>query len=167
MKEPEIVVLSGENRFDQWKNFLFKDKTGKEYKIGAKRNNKDQIANLVAANANRAVKLIWDVYFREGTEYDIIGSIELVEDGLPEPEKPKPQPIPQIDTPPSKSRDDLIRENMEWKDQQINEKFWYGQLGESLRSGLIDRSTPAGKLLEKFYKAEMQSALHFKIEKGE
>jgi len=156
MKEPEIVVLSGENRFDQWKNFLFKDKTGKEYKIGAKRNNKDQIANLVAANANRAVKLIWDVYFREGTEYDIIGSIELVEDGLPEPEKPKPQPIPQIDTPPSKSREDAIREGM-----------WFKELGESLRSGLIDRSTPAGKLLEKFYKAEMQSALHFKIEKGE
>jgi len=156
MKEPEIVVLSGENRFDQWKNFFFKDKTGKEYKIGAKRNNKDQIANLVAANANRAVKLIWDVYFREGTEYDIIGSIELVEDGLPEPEKPKPQPIPQIDTPPSKSREDAIREGM-----------WFKELGESLRSGLIDRSTPAGKLLEIFYKAEMQSALHFKIEKGE
>ena len=156
MKEPEIVVLSGENRFDQWKSFFFKDKTGKEYKIGAKRNNKDQIANLVAANANRAVKLIWDVYFREGTEYDIIGSIELVEDGLPEPEKPKPQPIPQIDTPPSKSREDAIREGM-----------WFKELGESLRSGLIDRSTPAGKLLEIFYKAEMQSALHFKIEKGE
>ena len=156
MKEPEIVVLSGENRFDQWKNFFFKDKTGKEYKIGAKRNNKDQIANLVAANANRAVKLIWDVYFREGTEYDIIGSIELVEDGLPEPEKPKPQPIPQIDTPPSKSREDAIREGM-----------WFKELGESLRSGLIDRSTPAGKLLEIFYKTEMRSALHFKIEKGE
>ena len=156
MKEPEIVVLSGENRFDQWKSFFFKDKTGKEYKIGAKRNNKDQIANLVAANANRAVKLIWDVYFREGTEYDIIGSIELVEDGLPEPEKPKPQPIPQIDTPPSKSREDAIREGM-----------WFKELGESLRSGLIDRSTPAGKLLEIFYKTEMRSALHFKIEKGE
>jgi len=47
------------------------------------------------------------------------------------------------------------------------QELWWHELGESLRSGLIDRSTPAGKLLEKFYKAEMQSALHFKIEKGE
>jgi len=115
MKEPEIVVLSGENRFDQWKNFLFKDKTGREYKIGAKRNDKDQIVNLVAANANRAVRLIWDVYFREGTEYDIIKSIDPVEGALPEPVKTETQPIPQIDTPPSKSREDAIREGMWFK----------------------------------------------------
>ena len=46
-------------------------------------------------------------------------------------------------------------------------ELWWRELGESLRSGLIDRNTPAGKLLERFYKAEMQSVLGFKIEKKE
>lgn len=62
---------------------------------------------------------------------------------------------------------DSIRENMEWKDKQINEKFWWNQLGESLRTGLIDREKPAGKSLEKFYKAKMQSELGFTVEKKE
>ena len=163
MKEPEIVVLSGEGRFDQYSNFLFKDLAGAEHKIGAKRENQSELVALINNNPGRGVKLTYNEYMNRSF---IVGA-ELVEGALPEPVKTETQPIPQVDTPPSKSRDDLIRENMEWKDQQINEKFWYGQLGESLRSGLIDRSTPAGKLLEKFYKAEMQSALHFKIEKGE
>ncbi len=157
MKEPEIVVLSGENRLDQYGNFFFKDKTGKEHKIGAKRTDKEGIFSLVAANPNRGVKLIWGVYVREGTEYDIIKAIELVEDGLPEPVPVSSVPIPQIDT-PSKTdpRGEAIREGLWWK-----------ELGECLRSGLIDRATPAGKLLERFYKAEMQSVLGFKIEKKE
>ena len=152
MKEPEIVVLSGEGRFDQWKNFCFKDKTGKEHKIGAKRENQNELVALINNNPGRGVKLTYNEYMNKSF---IVGA-ELVEGALPEPVKTETQPIPQIDTPPSKSREDAIREGM-----------WFKELGESLRSGLIDRSTPAGKLLEIFYKTEMQSALHFKIEKGE
>ena len=152
MKEPEIVVLSGDNRQDQYGNFLFKDLAGAEHKIGAKRENQSELVALINNNPGRGVKLTYNEYMNRSF---IVGA-ELVEGALPEPVKTETQPIPQIDTPPSKSREDAIREGM-----------WFKELGESLRSGLIDRSTPAGKLLEKFYKAEMQSALHFKIEKGE
>ena len=152
MKEPEIVVLSGDNRQDQYGNFLFKDLAGAEHKIGAKRENQGELVALINNNPGRGVKLTYNEYMNRSF---IVGA-ELVEGALPEPVKTETQPIPQIDTPPSKSREDAIREGM-----------WFKELGESLRSGLIDRSTPAGKLLEKFYKAEMQSALHFKIEKGE
>jgi len=150
MKEPEIVVLSGEGRFDQYSNFLFKDLAGAEHKIGEKRENQNELVALINNNPGRGVKLTYNEYMNRSF---IVGA-ELVEGALPEPVKTETQPIPQIDTPPSKSREDAIRECMWWK-----------EMGESLRSGLIDRSTPAGKLLEKFYKAEMQSALHFKIEK--
>jgi len=152
MKEPEIVVLSGDNRQDQYGNFLFKDLAGAEHKIGAKRENQKELVDLINFSPGRGVKLTYNEYMNRSF---IVGA-ELVEGALPEPVKTETQPIPQIDTPPPKSREDAIREGM-----------WFKELGESLRSGLIDRSTPAGKLLEKFYKAEMQSALHFKIEKGE
>ncbi len=116
MKEPEIVVLSGENRLDQYGNFFFKDKAGKEHKIGEKRKDKDQIAALVAANPNRGVKLIWGVYAREGKEYDIIKSIELVEEGLPEP-----VPVTRYPPsgPPSKSREDGMREGLQSKNRSF------------------------------------------------
>ena len=134
MKEPEIVVLSGENRLDQYGNFFFKDKTGKEYKIGAKRKDKDQIASFVAANANRGVTLIWDVYTRDGTKYDIIKNMEPVESGLPEPvpatSVSHPE-VPKIDPPPSKSREDGMREGM-----------WYKELGSRISDGSIERDFP-------------------------
>ena len=147
MKEPEIVVLSGENRYDQYGNFFFKDKAGKEHKIGANRKDKDQIAALIAANPNKGVKLTYGEY----KSFPFIEHIELVEGELPEPVTRYPP-----SGPPSKSREDGIREGM-----------WFKELGECLRSGLIDRETPAGKLLERFYKAEMQSVLGFKFEKKE
>jgi len=81
MKESEIVVLSGENRLDQYNNFFFKDKTGKEHKIGEKRKDKDQIAALVAAYAGRGVKLIYGEY----KGFPFIEHIELVEGELPAP----------------------------------------------------------------------------------
>jgi len=154
MKAPEIVVLSGENRLDQYGNFLFKDMAGAEHKIGANRKDKAKIESIVVAHRGRAVTLVWGEYNNK----DYIKEVNLVEDVLPESVPASSEPslyVPQIDTPPSKSREDAIREGMWWK-----------ELGECLRSGLIDRATPAGKLLERFYKAEMQSVLGFKIEKG-
>ena len=115
MKEPEIVVLSGENRLDQYGNFFFKDKAGNEHKIGVKRKEKTELMALVVANLGKAVKLLWEDYTRDGITYPFIKGIELVEGALLEPVKTETQPIPQIDTPPSKSREDAIREGMWFK----------------------------------------------------
>ena len=60
-----------------------------------------------------------------------------------------------------------IRENMEWKDHQIEQKFWWGQLGECLRTKEIDKATPQGKLLRAAYYAQMFQVLNLKIKKEE
>ena len=131
MKAPEIVVLSGENRYDQYNNFFFKDKTGKEHKIGAKRTDKEEIASLVAFNPDRGVKLIWGVYVRDNKEYDIIKDIELVGSQLPDPVPVSSVPeVPRIDT-PSKSREDGMREGL-----------WWNNLGNRIGDGSIERDFP-------------------------
>ena len=60
-----------------------------------------------------------------------------------------------------------IRENMEWKDKQIEQKFWWGQLGECLRTKEIDKTTPHGKLLRAAYYAQMFQVLNLKVKKEE
>lgn len=72
--------------------------------------------------------------------------------------------LEEVKTEP-KSVEDNIRKNMEWKDKQIEQKFWWGQLGECLRTGEIDKATPQGKLLRIAYYAEMLQVLNLKIEK--
>ena len=155
MKEPEIVVLSGENRFDQWGNFLFKDKGGREHKIGAKRNDKDQLAVLVNDNPNKGIRLTWDVYERDGTQYDIIKGIEVIEGELPV--YVPPQEVPRIDTP--KSREDGMREGL-----------WWNNLGNRIGDGSLDRDFPksAVEIKSQYYKEMSEvTGVDFKIEKKE
>ena len=69
------VVISGENRYDDFGNFFFKDKGGTEHKIGTKRKNFDELVNLVVENPDRAVKLTFDSF----KKIDYIVGIELLE----------------------------------------------------------------------------------------
>ena len=141
------VVISSENRYDDYGNFFFKDKGGKEHKIGTKRENFDELVNLVAENPDRAVKFTFDEY--KGRSY-IVG-IELLEiqvDKEKITEQQKVKQAPQAKPAPS------IRENMEWKDKQIDLKFWYGQLGNRIGDESIDRDFPnmAVKIKGQYYK---------------
>ena len=74
------IVLSGENRYDQYGNFWFKDKAGEEHKVGAKNRKKDELVRVVVGSPNCAVKLIFDtVKGKDGKDYDYISGIELLE----------------------------------------------------------------------------------------
>ena len=137
MKQPEIVVLSGETRYDQWENFLFKDNAGKEHKIGAKNKKTDEIANVVIANPGRAVEIAYDtVTGKEGKVFDYI---KLVEIQVDETELTKQQVvIPVAKTAPAP--------------QELG--MWWKEMGECIRSGAIDKDFPnmAIKIKGQYYK---------------
>lgn len=59
------VVLSGETRYDDYGNFWFKDKEGKERKIGTKREDFEELCTRVENNPNRAVTLKFDHYMNK------------------------------------------------------------------------------------------------------
>ncbi len=141
------IVISGENRYDDYGNFFFKDKGDKEHKIGTKRKNFDELVNLVVENPDRAVKLTFDSFKKN----DYIVGIELLEIQVDESkitEQQKVKQTPQAKPAPS------IRENMEWKDKQIDLKFWQGQLGNRIGDGSIDKDFPnmAVKIKGQYYK---------------
>jgi len=137
MKEPEIVVLSGETRFDQWENFFFKDNAGKEHKVGAKNKKKDEIVKIIVANPGRAVEIAYDtVTGKEGKVFDYI---KLVEIQVDETKITEQQVAPLVaKTAPAP--------------QELG--MWWKELGECIRSGVIDKDFPnmATKIKGQYYK---------------
>ena len=145
------IVLSGENRYDQYGNFWFEDRAGEEHKVGAKNRKKDDLVRAVVDNPNRAVFLVFDtVKGKDGKEYDYISGIELLELKVDEAKITEQQAVPTRAKPVA----DSIRENMEWKDAQIEKKFWQGQLGNRIGDGSIDKDFPnsAVKIKGQYYK---------------
>ena len=69
------VVLSGENRYDNYGNFFFKDKEDKERKIGTKRENFQELCELIENNPDRAITLKYDEY----KKIKYIVGVELLE----------------------------------------------------------------------------------------
>lgn len=70
--------------------------------------------------------------------------------------KPSPQPPESARKPPEEDSSLTIRG-----------RFWWAQLGDSIRVGDIDKTKPEGKLLRTIYYAEMFKVLGINIEKGE
>lgn len=112
MKEPEIVVLSGETRIDEWGNFHFKDKAGREHKIGERNKKRDELVELIVASPGLGVTVTYDtVRGKEGKSYDYISGIQPLAEGVKVDEtkiteqqiKPAPQPAPAT-KPDSKNR---------------------------------------------------------------
>jgi len=150
----------------QWCELVdFEDKThrifaGVKLNSGEWRDLADKIAYLKDLHdkgelEGKAIKLIKE---KQGQYYNAI-DFELDSDGL------QVNTEKQANKPKSVSTE--IRENMEWKDKQINEKFWWGQLGECLRTGEIDKSSSHGKLLRAAFYVEMFHSLNLKIEHKE
>lgn len=91
------VVLADETRYDDYGNFWFKDKEGKERKIGTKREDFALLCQLVGENPGRAVTLKFDHYM----DKPYIVGVELLEIKVDEakmtqqqvkPIAPKPTP---------------------------------------------------------------------------
>jgi len=110
------IVLSGENRYDDYGNYFFKDKAGKEHKVGVKRKNQQELIDLVEHNPDRAVKFTFDSY----KEIDYIVGIELLElkvDGAkiteqqvkPQSRETASEPAPQAVGMCTKEMGDMIR----------------------------------------------------------
>jgi len=100
------VVISGENRTDSYGNFYFKDKGGTEHKIGEKRENQQELIDLVKDNPDRAVQFKMESY--KGRDY-IVG-IELLEKliTVDEAKLKEQQVAPTPRTPPPANRNDNI-----------------------------------------------------------
>lgn len=102
------VVISGENRVDDYGNFFFKDKAGNEHKIGEKRKNQTELIDLIENNPGKAVSFT----YAEFNKVNYIVGVELVSEQLtdesvetPPDETPKPQLKPQLkptEKPPSR-----------------------------------------------------------------
>jgi len=81
MKEPEIVVLNGVTRYDNWNNFFFEDKTGKQHRIGSKNHNLEAIAKLIETNPSQAVEISYGVFTNKqtGKETPYIKDVKLTD----------------------------------------------------------------------------------------
>ena len=136
------IVLSGENRRDDYGNFFFKDKGGREHKIGEKRKNQQELIDLVENNPGWAVKLLFDSY----KEIDYIVGIELlelkvVEAKITEQQVPKPTAYARLgDGKPSIAPQEL--------------GMWWKELGNRIGDGSIDKDFPksAVKIKGQYYK---------------
>ncbi len=130
------VVISSENRYDDYGNFFFKDKGGKEHKIGTKRENFDELVNLVAENPDRAVKFTFDEY--KGRSY-IVG-IELLEI--------------QVDKEKITEQQKVMPASQQVKPAPQELGMWWKEMGECIRSGTIMKDFPQSyvKIKGQYYK---------------
>ena len=83
-----------------------------------------------------------------------VSGIETVEGGLAPPIKPTILP----------EHEGIIEEAVKPQPSGQEVGMWWKQLGDDLRSGHIDKSTPHGKLLRAKYFAQMFCVLSIKIE---
>lgn len=137
------IVISGENRWDDYGNFFFKDKAGNEHKIGTKRKNQVELVAIIEDNPAKAVSLTMAEY--QGKEY-IVG-IELVSGQL---ETSKPQEAPQ----PSKVAP-----------QELG--MWWKEMGNRIGDGSIEKDFPksAIRIKGQYYKQmETVTGITFKEE---
>jgi len=127
------IVLSGENRYDNYGNFWFKDKGGKEYKIGAKNRKKDELVKVVVDNPNRAVFLTHDtVKGKDGKDYDYISGIEPLDKLIQVDEtvitKPQVPLKPGVQAAPSVAPQEL--------------GMWWKEMGNRIGDGSLERDFP-------------------------
>ena len=92
---PKQVVVSSplEERYEENGNYIFKDKEGKEHKIGIKRDNFGELVKIVQANPGKALSLKFTKWTTpDNKEVYFISGVVLVADQLPKPEEaPKTQ----------------------------------------------------------------------------
>lgn len=119
------VVLSGETRYDDYSNFWFKDKEGKERKIGTKREDFEELCTRVENNPNRAVTLKFDHYMNK----PYIVGVELLDKQIQvdEAEITKQQVTPATPKPSIAP-------------QELG--MWWKELGNRIGDGSIDRDFP-------------------------
>ena len=125
------IVISGENRLDDYGNFFFKDKAGNEHKIGEKRKNQVELQHLIESNPGKAVSLT----YAEFNKVKYIVGIELVSEQLettktPPVEIPKPTATARIADKPATRYDNidkrcaLIQATELIKDEKIDLQDW-------------------------------------------
>ena len=144
------IVLSGENRYDQYDNFFFKDKGGKEHKVGVKRKNQQELIDLVENNPGRAVKFAFDSY----KEIDYIVGIELLELKVDEAKITEQQVAPKITAyaPKPTAYARLGDGKPSIAPQELG--MWWKELGNRIGDGSIDKDFPksAVKIKGQYYK---------------
>ena len=113
-----------------------------------------------AKAGNHAVEVTKE---QKGKYWNIVEAKIITTEDLPAPTEPvRKYPEPPPDAPQDTRKLKEASSKPIISGQEIG--LWWKELGESLRSGLIDRSKPAGKALEKFYKAKMLDVLGVKVE---
>ena len=150
-----VVDTVGKNTYQ---DLVFTDKEGASYKISNKRVRYFDKTIV----PNEAVELSYAMS-SFGKEY--IYSAKPVKDGLP-----PPQPIPETGKDVHKKPDHIqesIRENMEWKNSNIEKNVWWKEAGENFRSGLFDKTStaPNGRALYLAYCAQMFASLSITVDK--
>jgi hypothetical protein len=145
------IIVVGEVGTNTYGDLTFTDKESGAYKIGAKRKQYFEKVILpgMAVQLNYAMSSF-------GKEY--VYSASLVKDGLPPPTTPQPPPMTNVkpsDMPPVKHT------------SGPETGMWWGQLGEMLRAGDIDKTATSGKAMRTAYYAEMIRVLGINVKEGE
>ena len=125
--ENVVVNTVGSNTYG---DMVFTDKSGKEYKISNKR-----LAYFKMVQPTTAVTLSFALS-PKGTEY--VSKAVSMADQLPPPTVPYESPPDKKPTPAAPT----IRDNMEWKADNIEKAMWWKEIGEMIRAGLIKPDDP-------------------------
>ena len=150
MTENFTVIVVGKTEVDQYGNLLVTPQGGGDkIKIAAKRSNLHPLFQQ-----GRAIKLDWQTYMNKPYVADAVA----VEGELPPPTKPKI--LPEHQSVIEKARAD-VREPTKLAPQEVG--MWWKELGEMLRVGDIDKTTPQGKSLRIAYYTEMSRVLGINI----
>ena len=154
-----VVGVVGTN---QYGDLTWTDDEGKSYKVKAAR--KQYFEAIVPG---QAVEISWSTY--KGTEYPY--SAVAVKDKIAEqpevkvrlPQERHPDEMPDSQTPQSKSSPTKAPVGILSREVQIERSVWWKEVGECLRSRLIEPDSLYGRVLTKAYYAEMFRVLGINV----
>jgi len=146
MAEREItrkqIIVVGKVGKNTYGDLVFDDKDGSSYKVSVKRI--AYFEKVVLPGATIQLNYAMSSF---GKEY--IYSAVLIKDGIPDAPQPQISPI----------ADALVIKPLTEHKSSPETGMWWGQVGEMLRCGDIDKSTPQGKTIRSAYYAEMLRVL--------
>ncbi len=146
MAQDNTVIVVGVTRTDTYGNLWVTPKGGgDEVKIGSKRS---QLHELF--EQDKAIMLHWETY--KGKAY--VSDAKLVEGELPAPQ-PQGKALPVSRKVNNGANNDGIAPQ--------ERGMWYKELGEMLRAGDIDKTTPMGKVWRSAYYTEMSRVLGISV----
>ncbi len=152
----DTVIVVGVTRVDGYNNlWVTPAGGGEEIKVGAKRGNLHSLFQQ-----GKAIMLHWETY----KNISYVSDAKLVEGELPSPTKPTilPEHKEVISKAKAEAREPIKPQLVEHKSSPET-GMWWKELGDMLRSGDIDKTTPLGKVMRSTYYTEMGRVLGIPI----